>query len=83
MSIDPIVARFSGGYLYTCIPVLPMMFVTNLTQKYLQCQGVVKPMIYIGIVSNILNVLANYLFLVHFKYVSECTGMVWYCASYL
>uniref|UniRef100_A0A5G2RLY7 Solute carrier family 47 member 1 n=1 Tax=Sus scrofa TaxID=9823 RepID=A0A5G2RLY7_PIG len=60
---DPAVSRLTQSYVTTFIPALPATFLYTLQVKYLLNQGIVLPQIVTGVVANLVNALANYLFL--------------------
>ncbi|KAL1780151.1 multidrug and toxin extrusion protein 1 [Sigmodon hispidus] len=60
---DPDVSRLTQTYVMIFIPALPAAFLYTLQVKYLLNQGIVLPQIVTGIAANLINALANYLFL--------------------
>lgn len=60
---DPDVSRLTQTYVMVFIPALPAAFLYTLQVKYLLNQGIVLPQIITGIAANLVNALANYLFL--------------------
>uniref|UniRef100_A0A8D1NCZ9 Multidrug and toxin extrusion protein n=1 Tax=Sus scrofa TaxID=9823 RepID=A0A8D1NCZ9_PIG len=60
---DPAVSRLTQSYVTIFIPALPATFLYTLQVKYLLNQGIVLPQIVTGVVANLVNALANYLFL--------------------
>lgn len=60
---DPDVSRLTQTYVTVFIPALPAAFLYTLQVKYLLNQGIVLPQIITGIAANLVNALANYLFL--------------------
>lgn len=60
---DPDVSRLTQTYVMIFIPALPAAFLYTLQVKYLLNQGIVLPQIMTGIAANLVNALANYLFL--------------------
>ncbi|XP_028632401.1 multidrug and toxin extrusion protein 1 [Grammomys surdaster] len=60
---DPDVSRLTQTYVMIFIPALPVTFLYTLQVKYLLNQGIVLPQIMTGIAANLVNALANYLFL--------------------
>ncbi|XP_040604739.1 multidrug and toxin extrusion protein 1 isoform X1 [Mesocricetus auratus] len=60
---DPDVSRLTQTYVMIFIPALPAAFLYTLQVKYLLNQGIVLPQIVTGIAANLVNALANYLFL--------------------
>ncbi|XP_051023655.1 multidrug and toxin extrusion protein 1 [Acomys russatus] len=60
---DPDVSRLTQTYVMIFIPALPAAFLYTLQVKYLLNQGIVLPQILTGVAANLVNVLANYLFL--------------------
>uniref|UniRef100_A0A8I5ZRP9 Multidrug and toxin extrusion protein n=1 Tax=Rattus norvegicus TaxID=10116 RepID=A0A8I5ZRP9_RAT len=60
---DPDVSRLTQTYVMVFIPALPAAFLYTLQVKYLLNQGIVLPQVITGIAANLVNALANYLFL--------------------
>ncbi|XP_055097999.1 multidrug and toxin extrusion protein 1 isoform X2 [Symphalangus syndactylus] len=60
---DPDVSRLTQTYVTIFIPALPATFIYMLQVKYLLNQGIVLPQILTGVAANLVNALANYLFL--------------------
>ncbi|KAI2581832.1 solute carrier family 47 member 1 [Homo sapiens] len=60
---DPDVSRLTQTYVTIFIPALPATFLYMLQVKYLLNQGIVLPQIVTGVAANLVNALANYLFL--------------------
>ncbi|XP_062966974.1 multidrug and toxin extrusion protein 1 isoform X2 [Cynocephalus volans] len=60
---DPAVSRLTQTYVTIFIPALPATFLYTLQVKYLLNQGIVLPQVITGVAANIVNALANYLFL--------------------
>uniref|UniRef100_A0A8C3WV82 Multidrug and toxin extrusion protein n=1 Tax=Catagonus wagneri TaxID=51154 RepID=A0A8C3WV82_9CETA len=60
---DPAVSRLTQTYVNIFIPALPATFLYALETKYLLNQGIVLPQIVAGVAANLVNALANYLFL--------------------
>ncbi|XP_047403102.1 multidrug and toxin extrusion protein 1-like isoform X1 [Sciurus carolinensis] len=60
---DPDVSRLTQTYVMIFIPALPASFLYTLQVKYLLNQGIVLPQILTGVAANLVNALANYLFL--------------------
>ncbi|KAM7333540.1 hypothetical protein ACRRTK_006860 [Alexandromys fortis] len=60
---DPDVSRLTQTYVMIFIPALPAAFLYTLQVKYLLNQGIVLPQIVTGFAANLINALANYLFL--------------------
>eukprot|EP01135_Chromosphaera_perkinsii_P002714 Nk52_evm82s226 gene=Nk52_evmTU82s226 len=56
----PIIAKMSGDFCIHFLPGLFPLFMYEVVKKYLQCQGNVKPCLYIAIVSNLYNIAMNY-----------------------
>ncbi|TRZ04043.1 hypothetical protein DNTS_006379, partial [Danionella cerebrum] len=59
----PEVARVSQVYVDIFLPSLPAIFIYIIEAKFLQNQGIIWPLVITGVVANILNALANYIFL--------------------
>ncbi|KAL2096119.1 hypothetical protein ACEWY4_008267 [Coilia grayii] len=57
---EPEVARIAEIYVLAYLPAIPALFVHQLLTSYLQNQGIIVPMVYTAIFSNIANVLTNY-----------------------
>ncbi|XP_042111655.2 multidrug and toxin extrusion protein 1 isoform X4 [Ovis aries] len=60
---DPAVSRLTQTYVMIFIPALPATFLYTLQVKYLLNQGIVLPQMVTGVAANLVNALANYLFL--------------------
>ncbi|XP_012327524.2 multidrug and toxin extrusion protein 1 isoform X1 [Aotus nancymaae] len=60
---DPGVSRLTQTYVTIFIPALPATFLYLLQVKYLLNQEIVLPQIVTGVAANLVNALANYLFL--------------------
>eukprot|EP00049_Salpingoeca_infusionum_P006113 m.101538 g.101538 ORF g.101538 m.101538 type:complete len:817 (-) comp13202_c1_seq4:172-2622(-) len=60
---DPQVAKLTGHFNRVALGTLPLNYVWILLQKYLQAQNIVKPLFFIGLGTNVLNVLFCYLFI--------------------
>ncbi|XP_012603390.1 multidrug and toxin extrusion protein 1-like isoform X1 [Microcebus murinus] len=60
---DPDVSRLTQTYVTVFIPALPATFLYTLQVKYLLNQGIVLPQIVTGVAANLVNALANYVFL--------------------
>ncbi|XP_055450085.1 multidrug and toxin extrusion protein 1 [Psammomys obesus] len=60
---DPDVSRLTQTYVMIFIPALPAAFLYTIQVKYLLNQGIVLPQVLTGIAANLVNALANYLFL--------------------
>jgi MATE family multidrug resistance protein len=65
---DPEVARLSGQFVKVLMAGLPGNFFYTLLAKYLQNQGIVRPLIFVGSITLLCSVLAHYLviFVFHF-----------------
>ncbi|XP_070591515.1 multidrug and toxin extrusion protein 1-like [Erythrolamprus reginae] len=63
---DPEVSRLTQVYVMIFIPALPAAFIYQLQMRYLQNQKIIWPEVFCGIAANIINVLANYIFLYQF-----------------
>ncbi|XP_012506905.1 PREDICTED: multidrug and toxin extrusion protein 1 isoform X2 [Propithecus coquereli] len=60
---DPDVSRLTQTYVTIFMPALPATFLYTLQVKYLLNQGIVLPQIVTGVAANLVNALANYVFL--------------------
>ncbi|XP_037664956.1 multidrug and toxin extrusion protein 1 [Choloepus didactylus] len=60
---DPAVSRLTQTYVMIFLPALPATFLYILQVKYLLNQGIVLPQVVTGVTANLVNALANYLFL--------------------
>ncbi|XP_063060409.1 multidrug and toxin extrusion protein 1-like [Engraulis encrasicolus] len=57
---EPEVARIAEIYVMAYLPALPALFMHQLLTSYLQNQGIIPPMVYSAIMSNVASVLTNY-----------------------
>ncbi|XP_062887540.1 multidrug and toxin extrusion protein 2-like, partial [Mobula hypostoma] len=64
---DPEVARLCQLYVKIFIPALPAVFLYQIQVRYLQNQGIIMPQVLIGLVTNVLSVIMNYIFLMVLK----------------
>ncbi|NXP54212.1 S47A1 protein, partial [Heliornis fulica] len=63
MHQDPDVSRLTQRYVMAFVPALPVVFLYNLEARYLQNQMIMWPLVLSGIVGNVVNVIANCVFL--------------------
>ncbi|NXO88484.1 S47A1 protein, partial [Certhia brachydactyla] len=75
MQQDPEVSRMTQHYVNAFLPALPMVFLYNLETRYLQNQMIMWPLVLSGVIGNIINVVANYVFLYVFHL--GVTGSAW------
>ncbi|XP_048839541.1 multidrug and toxin extrusion protein 1 isoform X2 [Brienomyrus brachyistius] len=57
------VARIAQLYVTAFLPAVPAMFLHQLQVAYLQNQGIILPQLYVAVLTNIINVVTNYVLL--------------------
>ena len=63
---DAHLSDLASSFCNRLIPGLIPFYLFQLLTKYLQCNGILNPSIYIAAVANVLNILTNYLFIYSF-----------------
>ncbi|XP_077338384.1 multidrug and toxin extrusion protein 2-like [Lithobates pipiens] len=64
---NPDIARLTQKYVMIFLPALPAIFLQQLHYRYLQIQGIMWPQVFIGVAGNIVNAIANAIFMYIFK----------------
>jgi Na+-driven multidrug efflux pump len=59
----PDVVRLSGVYIRRCVFGLWPMMIFESTRRFLQCQGIARPIAIVAVISDALHPLWNYLFI--------------------
>lgn len=71
------VARLSQEFVLICLPGGVGMFFYALLQRYLQTQGIVRPILYVGAVTNVILIGLNALMLFGFKWSFSGVAVCW------
>eukprot|EP00300_Choanocystis_sp_HF-7_P021695 c20816_g2_i3.p1 GENE.c20816_g2_i3~~c20816_g2_i3.p1 ORF type:complete len:479 (+),score=124.40 c20816_g2_i3:458-1894(+) len=65
IGIDPEIAELAQIFNTLSIPGVPFLYGFNVLTKYLQCQHIMSPMMWVGAVGNILNFVLDYTIIFH------------------
>ena len=60
---DPVLSHGAERYVLVQVPALPFVLIFGLGRQYLNCRSIVWPPLLVGIVSNFVNVFANWVFI--------------------
>eukprot|EP00300_Choanocystis_sp_HF-7_P043199 c9798_g1_i1.p1 GENE.c9798_g1_i1~~c9798_g1_i1.p1 ORF type:complete len:465 (+),score=108.71 c9798_g1_i1:123-1517(+) len=60
VGIDPEIAEMAEGFSIRLAPGIPFLFAMHVLSKYLQCQHILSPLLWISLAANIMNAILDY-----------------------